>query len=135
MLAASGLSGWRFAFDEAVRRCGACHFSSRKITLSKFFALDPDVSDAAIADVIIHECAHAVAGPTAGHGHVWLLVAQALGGSGDRCVNHRMRVEGNIIVSCRCGHAFTRFRMSKKLRYRRCADCGKRLRNFRLETV
>ena len=58
-----GLGAWTFAFLEAERRLGDCHFRDRVIRIGRAHALD--ASDAEITDTVLHEIAHALAGPEA----------------------------------------------------------------------
>lgn len=74
--------GWGFKFDNAVRRFGACHYDTKTLTIShKLTVLNPE---AEVRNVILHEIAHALAGPGAGHGHTWKRVARSIGCTGAR---------------------------------------------------
>ena len=73
----NGLEDWTFAFLEAERRLGDCHFEDRVIRVGRAHALD--ASDAEIRDTILHEIAHALAGPEAHHGPEWKATAKRLG--------------------------------------------------------
>ena len=72
-----GLGAWTFAFLEAERRLGDCHFRDRVIRIGRAHALD--ASDAEIRDTILHEIAHALAGPEARHGPEWKATAKRIG--------------------------------------------------------
>ena len=73
----NGLGDWAFAFLEAERRLGDCHFEDRVIRVGRAHALD--ASDAEIRDTILHEIAHALVGPAAHHGPEWKAAARRLG--------------------------------------------------------
>ena len=73
----NGLADWTFAFLEAERRLGDCHFEERVIRLGRAHALDG--SEAGIRDTVLHEIAHALAGPEARHGPKWKAIAKRLG--------------------------------------------------------
>ena len=73
----NGLADWTFAFLEAERRLGDCHFEDRVIRIGRSHALDG--SEAQVTDTILHEIAHALAGPEARHGPVWKAAARRLG--------------------------------------------------------
>ena len=72
-----GLDAWTFAFLEAERRLGDCHFQDRVIRVGRAHALD--ASEAEIRDTILHEIAHALAGPEARHGPKWKAIARRIG--------------------------------------------------------
>jgi hypothetical protein len=75
--------GWTFRWDRAVRNFGCCRHHQRRITLSKILcALN---AFAAAEETILHEIAHALAGPHAGHGPKWVAQAKAIGCDGKRC--------------------------------------------------
>jgi predicted SprT family Zn-dependent metalloprotease len=97
------LQGWTFGFDRALSRCGNCNFQKQIISLSKHFVDDPEVKDETITDVLIHECAHVIAGWQAGHGIEWVMTAQSMGGSGTERVNYYCKIPYKHIVKCECG--------------------------------
>ena len=72
-----GLDTWTFAFLEAERRLGDCHFQDRVIRVGRAHALD--AGEAEIRDTILHEIAHALAGPEARHGARWKAIARRIG--------------------------------------------------------
>ena len=72
-----GLNDWTFAFLEAERRLGDCHFQDRVIRVGRAHALD--ASEAEIKDTVLHEIAHALAGPEARHGPAWKAIALRIG--------------------------------------------------------
>ncbi len=78
-LAEHGLKarGWTGHLDSALRRFGVCYYAKKRISLSRHLvALN---SDEETLDTILHEIAHALAGPEAGHGLQWRTVASRLG--------------------------------------------------------
>lgn len=72
-----GLTGWTLAFVEARRRLGDCHYQDRVIRISRAHALEG--SEEQIRDTVLHEIAHAIAGPEAGHGPLWRATARRIG--------------------------------------------------------
>lgn len=72
-----GLPDWTLAFVEARRRLGDCHFGDRVIRISRTHALQS--SEEQIRDTVLHEIAHAIAGPEAGHGPLWKATARRIG--------------------------------------------------------
>ena len=72
-----GLTGWTFAFVEAKRRLGDCHFRHRVIRISRAHGLEGNEEQ--IRDTVLHEIAHAIAGREAGHGRLWKATARRIG--------------------------------------------------------
>ena len=84
-----GLAEWTFAFLEAKRRLGDCNFHERVIRIGRAHALD--ASEAEIRDTILHEIAHALAGPEARHGPQWKAIAKRIGATPRANVYERRR--------------------------------------------
>ena len=72
-----GLRGWTVRWDNAKRRAGVCIHQKRILSFSR--VLMPLYPQDIQRDVVMHEVAHAVAGPRAGHGPTWKKVARRLG--------------------------------------------------------
>ena len=72
-----GLHEWNLRFDESIRFLGKCNFRDKTIHLSRSHALDG--KDSEISDTILHEIAHALAGPKARHGPKWKTIAKQIG--------------------------------------------------------
>ena len=53
--------GWSFGFDNAKKRAGLCSFSAKSITVSRYLAARYDDDD--VHQILLHEVAHALAGP------------------------------------------------------------------------
>ncbi|MDE0262000.1 MAG: SprT-like domain-containing protein [Bryobacterales bacterium] len=114
-----GLDGWSFQFDSAQKRAGACTFNTKVISLSRFYCIK--ASDAQIRDTILHEIAHALAGPKHNHDATWKRIARAIGCTADRC--HTVDfAPPKYIASCpRCGwHQ----KKNRRLRGGACRTCG-----------
>ena len=77
LMDAHGLADWMLAFVESGRRLGDCGFDDRVIRIGRAHALDG--GEAEIRDTVLHEIAHALAGPEAGHGPLWREAARRLG--------------------------------------------------------
>lgn len=82
LLAKHGLEGSMFGFDGARRRAGLCSYSVRRITVSR--TLMAPYSPEQARETILHEVAHALAGPEHGHDAVWRAVAKRIGSTGTR---------------------------------------------------
>jgi predicted SprT family Zn-dependent metalloprotease len=75
--------GWTFELDEAKRRFGLCSYQRKVISLSR--VLIELNTLAQVKDTILHEVAHALAGPMAKHGRLWQVQALAIGARPERC--------------------------------------------------
>lgn len=123
LMAQHGLTGWRFEFDRAKRRAGICRHAQRVIGLSApLTRLHPD---AEVRDTLLHEIAHALAGPRAGHGPVWAATARRIGCSAERCVpEDAPSVPGSWVGVCSRGHSVDRHRRPERVLL--CTRCGDR---------
>lgn len=114
---------WSFGFDHAKKRAGACHFASRRITVSRYLGERHPL--AAMEQVLLHEIAHALAGPGAGHGPAWRRTAGAIGYVGG--ATHDLEVAEEFarwIGTCPQGHEVLRFRRPGTAP-RSCARCSR----------
>ncbi|GGK56514.1 SprT-like domain-containing protein [Ornithinimicrobium pekingense] len=115
-----GLHDWTFDFDRARVRAGACHFSDRRITLSR--ALAAAQEEAEVRETVLHEVAHALVGPRHGHDRVWRARARAIGATGERCYTaEEPVVAGRWQGRCVAGHVVHRHRRPARLLL--CARC------------
>lgn len=115
---------WSFGFDHAKRRAGQCNFTDHRITVSRYLAAK--FEDNEIHQVLLHEVAHAIAGPTAGHGPSWRRIAAELGYVGGRTHDGEIAHEhAPWVGQCPGGHEHYRFR-----RPTRQTSCGKCSRGF-----
>lgn len=113
---------WSFDFDHARRRAGQCHFGRRRITVSRHLAAR--FSDDDIHQVLLHEVAHALAGPDAGHGPTWQRLARDLGYVGGRTHDGEVARElATWVGKCPAGHEHVRFR--RPTRVTSCALCAR----------
>lgn len=113
---------WSFGFDRAVRRAGLCNYQKKLITVSRHFAAHASQED--VQQIVLHEIAHALAGPKAGHGQLWKQIAKQIGYVGGRTTNIKMLVEAPWRGTCSNGHEHERFkRPNRKLS---CGLCSSR---------
>ena len=123
LLALHGLTSWRFVFDNAKRRAGACKFDSRTISVSRH--LMGLYSEEHVRDTILHEIAHALVGPKHGHDGVWRAKARAIGCSGSRLVDaDAPRAPAPWRGTCPLGHTYDRHR--RPARPASCTRCDRR---------
>lgn len=121
ILAQHGLDGWQVQLDSAKRRAGVCHFGRRVIGLSAPLTTLHD--EAEVRDTILHEVAHALAGPRHGHDAHWRAIARYIGCSGERCVPaDAPRVEPAWLGVCPVGHTVGRHRRPERVTS--CSQCS-----------
>lgn len=119
LLAVHGLRGWTVALDNGKRRAGACHYSKRTITLSRY--LTEMHSEDEVRNTILHEIAHALC-PGQGHNHVWRRMCLSIGGNG-KAYHNAAVVQGRYEGTCPNGHKSYRHRMTRGVKAG--ASCGK----------
>ncbi|HEY9309549.1 MAG TPA: SprT-like domain-containing protein [Microbacterium sp.] len=112
---------WSFAFDNAKRRAGLCDYTHKRISVSRYLAARYD--DDTNHQTLLHEVAHALAGPRAGHGPRWKAVARELGYVGGATHQGETATElAPWVGVCPAGHVAYRHR--KATRPTSCAKCA-----------
>ncbi|WP_022882992.1 SprT-like domain-containing protein [Gryllotalpicola ginsengisoli] len=113
---------WSFGFDNAKKRAGLTDYSKKRITVSRYLAArwgDDDVHQ-----ILLHEVAHALAGPAAGHGPEWRRMARQIGYVGRRTHDGETATElAPWVGTCPNGHVHYRHR--KPTRALSCATCSR----------
>ncbi len=114
---------WSFGFDNAKRRAGLCDYSRKRISVSRYLAARYD--DDTNHQTLLHEVAHALAGPGAGHGPTWRRVARALGYVGGTTHDGETATElAPWVGVCPAGHIAYRHR--RPTRPTSCVKCASR---------
>jgi SprT protein len=114
---------WSFAFDHATKRAGLCDYGRKRISISRHLAARWD--DDEVHQTLLHEVAHAIAGPGTGHGAQWRRVADELGYVGGTTHSGEIAVErARWHGRCAAGHEFVRFR--RPARTVSCGACSRR---------
>ena len=138
LLAEHGLRDWTFAFNRRKRAFGLCDCSRRTIYLSSI--LTELNGEAEVKDTLLHEVAHALAGPEAGHGPAWQEVARSLGAKPKRCYSAeevRQPPGRYLLVCASCNDSTPRYRKpSKVYACRKCCERyngGRFSERYRLE--
>ncbi|MEE6272082.1 SprT-like domain-containing protein [Georgenia sp. MJ206] len=122
LMAVHGLSGWTLEFDDAKVRAGLCRFDRRTISLSR--PLTVLYGRSQVRETLLHEIAHALAGPGHGHGAVWRATARRIGSTGARCVAPEApRAPAPWVGTCPNGHSVTRHR--QPARASSCTRCSR----------
>lgn len=121
LLVRHGLPDWQVTFDSAKRRAGVCRYADKTIGLSGPLTALHSYDD--VRDTVLHEIAHALAGPEHGHDAHWRKVAMGIGCSGDRCVStDSPRVKAAWLGVCSAGH--TQERHKRPERVITCGTCS-----------
>ena len=125
-----GLSGWTVKWDHARRRAGACTAATKTLSFSK--VLIPLYPRDVMRDVVLHEVAHAIAGPRAQHGPKWREIAERIGASPKALLpNWLPATPAKWVGTCpRCGVQRKLHRAPKRV-----AACGACSRDFDPELV
>lgn len=115
-------NGWRFEFDGGLRRFGSCQYSSKTITLSAH--LTTINSEEHVKDTILHEIAHALAGPNHRHDRVWKKIARELGCSAVTTFGSEVVLpKGKWQAVCpNCKKVYHRYRKPSRKKTA-CRDC------------
>lgn len=115
---------WTFGFDHAKRRAGLCNYTDKRISVSRYLAVRYE--DDEIHQVLLHEVAHAIAGPAAGHGREWKAVCEELGYVGGRLLDGGAAAElAPWRGVCPNGHEHHRYKTPTRIQ-----SCGKCARGF-----
>ena len=112
-----GLDDWRFEYNTNKNRMGVCKHDSQTIGLSSLFVANNPLEE--LEDCILHEIAHAIAGPGHGHNDYWRHQCLVVGAKPERCYdsNEIATPKPNYIIECSaCGRRWKRYRLKKQLR-------------------
>lgn len=116
-------ASWTFGFDNAKRRAGLCDYTRHRISVSRYLAARYD--DDTNHQTLLHEVAHALAGPAARHGAGWRRIARDLGYAGGVTHGGESAVElAPWVGVCPAGHIAYRHR--RPTRTTSCAVCAPR---------
>jgi predicted SprT family Zn-dependent metalloprotease len=116
-----GLHGWTFGLADTGRRLGVCKYRTKRIEIAEYYARNSPPET--VLDTLMHEIAHAIAGPAARHGPAWKTVAVRLSATPRACeTSHQAVVKpGDWQASCpACEKAFHLYRRPKSLGGYRC---------------
>lgn len=121
-----GLGEWTFGMTDAKRRLGVCKYRKKRIEISEYYARNNP--DAAVLDTLLHEIAHALAGPEAKHGPAWKAVAVRIGATPRACDDSSDTVvqPGDWQTTCpTCNKTHYRYKRPKSLRGYQCKCAGR----------
>ena len=129
--------GWTFKFDAGVKRFGATHWKKDRFTkefVEKKITLARDLvkinTEERVRRTMLHEIAHALAGPHAGHGPLWLAKCAEVGIPDEKaCYTNETTVTlpARWIGRCpKCTVKVERERLTKRNRNAWHTGCGDR---------
>lgn len=118
---------WGFAFHRRKRQMGTCNYTRHTLYLSVHFIAF--ATDDEVDHVIRHEVAHALAGPDAGHGIMWITEAKSLGiENPSRSIEMVNDLPARYRATCdRCGYTYRRHRWTKRVVNSACTRCCREL--------
>jgi predicted SprT family Zn-dependent metalloprotease len=118
-----GLADWRFRYNRRVRSLGLCRFGPRTIELSAHLVRRNGPEE--IRETLLHEVAHALAGPGHNHVAVWRAKCAQVGCRPERCGAADMP-PGRWRADCAaCRAVFHRHRRPRPLSGWFCRGCGR----------
>jgi predicted SprT family Zn-dependent metalloprotease len=116
-----GLAGWSFGLSASKRRLGVCKYRQKRIEISEYYARHNP--DGAVLDTLLHEIAHALAGPDAAHGPAWQAIAARIGATPRACDDSPDTVvePGDWRTTCpACRRTHHRYKRPRSLSGYRC---------------
>ena len=121
------LHGWTFGLANTKRRLGVCKYRTKRIEIAEYYARNSPQES--VLDTLLHEIAHAIAGPKTGHGPAWKAIAVRIGATPRACDNSQAAVvkPGDWQATCAaCKKIFHRYKRPRSLSGYRCR-CEARL--------
>src|SRR5882762_4629623 len=105
------LHDWTFGFANTKRRLGVCKYRTKRIEIAEYYAQNSPQES--VLDTLLHEIAHAFAGPKAGHGPACKAIAMRIGAIPRACDNSQQAVvkPGDWQATCvACKKVFHRYK-------------------------
>jgi len=123
--------GWRFELSQQANRLGECNYYRKLIRYSAhWLKSDWEI----IEDTLLHEIAHALAGPRHGHNYYWKSICRQIGARPERLAEpHAVTTKKyNYVMQCpNCKREWKRYRMRKRNFGSRCPACNVEVKIFR----
>ncbi|QDV36938.1 SprT-like domain-containing protein [Tautonia plasticadhaerens] len=116
-----GLRGWTFGLSRTRRRLGVCKYRAKRIEVAEYYARHSPPET--VLDTLLHEIAHAIAGPAAKHGPKWKAIAVRLGATPRACESSQQVVvqPGDWQATCPgCQRTVHLYRQPRSLGGYRC---------------
>ena len=126
-----GLQDWSFGLAKTKRRQGVCKFHDRRIEIAQYYTRHNSPEN--VLDTLLHEIAHALAGPKARHGPVWKTIARKLGATPracDTCLD-TVVMPGDWQATCEaCKKTYHRYKRPQRLTGYRCRCAARKSLSF-----
>lgn len=140
-LSQHGLSHWGFIWLHTKRTLGICRYGTQEIGLNREWTVRE--SWEVVEQTVLHEIAHALAGPEAKHGPEWHSIALSIGVKNPAALAKEYEaLPGRYMAVCgNCGRKSYRYRKTRRMNALACGDCcrkyagGKYDRRFALTYV
>jgi len=117
------LRDWSFTFNRRKRCLGLCRHHEKRIELSIFYVAANN--EESVVDTVLHEIAHALAGPAAGHGPRWKAMCVKIGAKPERLDDEATMPTGRWRAVCpTCRTQYSRHRKPMRNRRYSCRACG-----------
>ena len=129
-----GLKHWSFGLAKTKRRQGVCKFHDRRIEIAEYYALHN--SPEKVLDTLLHEIAHALAGPKARHGQAWKTIAKRLGATPQACdtCSDTIVMPGDWQATCVvCNKTYHKYKRPKLLNGYRCRCVARKPLTFQFK--
>lgn len=121
--------GWSFSLFNGKNKLGLCYHHRREIQFSKHYLM---LTDEEILDTLLHEIAHALAGPKAGHGYEWKQICRRIGATPSAMAqNLTAQPVTKWTGVCPNGHTIGRHALTEKSKRIACGKCCNELNNGR----
>lgn len=114
-------AGWQFGWDYSMVLFGRCHYNSKVITMSR--PLVEANSRASAKDTMLHEIAHALAGPRVKHhGRKWKQLCTQIGADPSEYADPTLKRPFKYVVTCELCSVERVY--SRRVQGLKCWDCG-----------
>lgn len=114
---------WSFGWNRRKAAYGLCDYRKKEISLSIYYV---EVgTEAQIINTILHELAHALAGPGTNHGEVWKRMCRKVGANPVRCGQPIAAMPSTYRGMCPvCKTQYKAHRKLKNMSFRFCGKTG-----------
>ena len=105
------LDDWKILFNNSMNCMSRCLHDTQSILLSRYLL---KLTNEELVDTILHEIAHAIVGPEAGHTLRWKEIAQKIGCSGEIYINAKFIKYKHTVGCTNCAYSIGRHRLDRR---------------------